>query len=95
MKLRVPMRFVAVPFVAVLLAACATTGDSPRAVCRRQAYNDPQVTALRIRMMQIPSVNLGSSGQLQYLLQQATLRCLQDKGLAVPGGVEPVVPAGF
>ena len=87
MKLRV-----LAPFAAVLLAACATTDNSPQAVCRRQAYNDPQVNALRIRMMQSPSVNLGSNGQLQYLLQQATLRCLQDKGLAVPGGVEPVIP---
>ncbi|HTU53266.1 MAG TPA: hypothetical protein VMF62_04775 [Acetobacteraceae bacterium] len=83
------------PIAALLLAACSGGGDnSPEAVCRRQAYNDPQVHALRIQMMQIPSASLGSQGQLQYLLNQATLRCLQDKGLAVPGGVEPVRPAG-
>ncbi len=87
MKLRV-----LVPLAALLIAACQPTDNSPEAVCRRQAYNDPQVVALRIRMMQSASVDLGSKGELQYLLEQATLRCLQDKGLAVPGGVEPVQP---
>ncbi|HWA79113.1 MAG TPA: hypothetical protein VG848_02270 [Acetobacteraceae bacterium] len=88
MKLRV------LALLAVLLpAACAPSDDSPQAVCRRQAYDDPQVRALRVQMMQSSSANLGSRGQLQYLLRQATLRCLQDKGLAVPGGVEPVQPA--
>jgi hypothetical protein len=88
MKLRV-----LAPFAAFLLAACAGGGDnSPEAVCRRQAYDDPAVRATRLQMMQVPSANLGLQGQLQYQLRQATMRCLQDKGLAVPGGVEPVRP---
>ncbi len=89
MKLRVLALLVAL----LLPAACASSDNSPEALCRQQAYSDPQVRALRIQMMQSSSANLGSQGQLQYLLRQATLRCLQDKGLAVPGGVEPVQPA--
>jgi len=86
---------VLVLLAALLPAACASSNNSPEAVCRRQAYDDPQVRALRVQMMRSYSANLGSQGQLQYLLRQATLRCLQDKGLAVPGGVEPVKPANL
>ncbi|HUC16942.1 MAG TPA: hypothetical protein VMA37_04545 [Acetobacteraceae bacterium] len=84
---------VLVLLAALLPAACAPSDNSPEAVCRHQAYDDPQVRALRIQMMRSYSANLGSQGQLKYLLRQATLRCLQDKGVAVPGGVEPVQPA--
>jgi outer membrane biogenesis lipoprotein LolB len=83
---------VLVSLAVLLLAACTTTGNSPQAACRSQANYDPQVRALRTSMVQNPSVALGSSGQLEYLIRQATIRCLQDKGLAVPGGVEPVMP---
>lgn len=89
MKLRV-----LAPFAVFLLAACGGTADnSPEAICRRQAYDDPAVRAVRVQMMQIPSGPLALQGQLQYLLSQATIRCTQDKGLAVPGGVEPVRPS--
>ena len=75
----------------VLLAACATD-DTPEAVCRRQADRDPAVHALAVQMLQNPAVAQTYAGELQYMRRQATLRCLQDKGLAVPGGVEPVRP---
>jgi hypothetical protein len=76
------------------LAGCAASGpgDSPEAVCRRQAYDDPAVKHLTVE-------NLGSSSadpdaQFEYYkaLRDATQTCLRQKGIQVRGGVEPVRP---
>ena len=76
----------------VLLIGCATAspGDSPEAVCRRQAYDDPAVKNLMI-------VNTTAAGpqttfDLNLALREATQNCLRQKGVAVRGGVEPVRP---
>ena len=78
--------------LALLLAACATD-NSPQAECRRQANNDPEVKALFVDSLRNQSYAATHAGELAYLRRQATLRCLQDRGLASPGGVEPVRPA--
>lgn len=87
MKLRVLLLF-----ATLLPSACATTDNFPDAACRRAAYDDPQARELAATMMQNQSVASTMQGQLKYLRRQAYLRCMQDRGLAVPGGVEPVRP---
>ena len=96
--------------LAGLLAGCASGRPAPRtaddAVCRREAYNDPQVKAL------FAQVYPGSNNQVfdfsfttpeenaQYAYRQAVVACMQRRGLMPPGGVEPVrqypfSPLGF
>jgi hypothetical protein len=86
------MRWLACCLLLIVLTGCVVTpqDDSPEAVCRREAYNDPKVKALLVQ-------NLGWAAPDQTLLYQislaeraATQKCLQDKGIAVRGGVEPV-----
>ena len=77
------MRFV--PLLAVLLAGCgyAGVGDTPQAQCTRQANADPAVVAINRQ----PWID---GYRLDFALRQATLRCMQAKGLAPPGGVQAV-----
>ena len=78
----------------VLLAACSfgTSDGSPQAQCERQAYNDPAVRDI----IGNSAGNYRDAGpqreQLLWAVRQGTQRCLQKKGLAPPGGVEPVRP---
>ena len=72
------------------------TADTPRAQCERKAQDDPAVQQLA-----------GDANSGDYLVQynaqaaqreamrQATLRCLRLRGLAPPGGVEPVQGGGL
>lgn len=88
-----PFRFLALS-VALLLGACAT-GDSPQAVCARKASNDPQVRELSRQAMIQPLQAWNYYPEIEFYRRQANLRCLQDKGLATPGGVEPVMPSPY
>lgn len=78
----------------VMLAGCTVTpkDNSPQAQCARDAYNDPRVKEL---YAQTPDGMYTQQSEerrkMDEALRQATIRCLQAKGLAIPGGVEPVV----
>lgn len=76
----------------LLMAACSAgpSGDSPDAVCRRQAYDDPRVKALI--MPNAALVGPDSDFALTVALRNATQDCLRKRGIAVRGGVEPVRP---
>jgi hypothetical protein len=86
----VTRRFVCV--LAVVLTACAS-GNTPQAECERQAAQDPKV-------QEIYSRTNGDYTMMGYLAHDdliqakrlAVLRCMREKGLAAPGGVEPVAP---
>jgi len=96
--------------VAVLLVGCAsrpapqTADDS---VCRREAYDDPQVKALfnqaLIQGRSPPPFDFSFTTpqeNAQYAYRQAVLACMQRRGLMMSGGVEPVrqypfSPLGF
>ena len=87
------------PLVALLLplalGACSLgpTDNSPQAQCERQADNDPTVQA-------VYAGNYGDYTQqgtvgrstLLWAKRQATQKCLQEKGIGPPGGVEPIRP---
>ncbi len=82
------------PLILVLplaLAACAA-GNSPQAECERQADQDPTVRSI-YRGDQGDYTQLGPArSNLMWAKRQATIKCLQAKGILPPGGVEPVRP---
>jgi len=104
---RVPAMLAAT--VAVLLAGCASrpaaqTADD--AVCRQEAYNDPEVKALFNQALppynqQVFDIrNTTPREDAQYAYRQALQACMQRRGLITSGGVEPVrqypfSPLGF
>ena len=85
------MKICFVWLVPLLLMACARNDNSPQAQCERQAYNDPVVKQL-YGSVAFMSGEVGVSGdeRLRGAVHQATLKCLRERGLAPPGGVEPV-----
>jgi hypothetical protein len=76
-----------VPLLAIALAACASGGSnsSPQAQCERQADEDPAVMAI----FQQPWVD---TYKLSFARREAVQQCLRQKGVALPGGVQPVRP---
>ena len=79
----------------VVLAGCTwgePSGNSPEAVCRRQAYDDPTVKQLVIEGMGATGATPQSQFDYEKALHDATDACLRRKGVAVRGGVEPVRP---
>jgi hypothetical protein len=76
------------------LAGCAASrpGDSPEAVCRRQAYDDPAVKRLTIENLGSSSADADAQFEYDKALRDATQTCLRQKGIQVRGGVEPVRP---
>ncbi|MFC0387302.1 hypothetical protein [Muricoccus vinaceus] len=83
-----------------LLAACSANDPLPRAdnaaeaACRREAEASPTVRAGYARLP--PPENVTSFNRVKAEIaateRGAYLRCMRDKGLAPPGGVEPVRP---
>lgn len=80
--------------VLFMLAGCAASGpgDSPEAVCRRQAYDDPTVKHLTIENLGSSSADPGAQFDYDKALRDATQTCLRQKGIQVRGGVEPLRP---
>jgi hypothetical protein len=76
------------PLLAAVLAACGSTDMSPQAECERKADDDPKVAEIYSRSNGVYTQPILS--ELAVVKRQATLRCLRAKGLAPPGGVEPV-----
>lgn len=75
--------------LALLPVACAMD-NSPAAVCRRQAEKDLKIRSLEFGSFRNQSFAETYAGELAYLHRQDVLRCLQARGLAPQGGVEPV-----
>lgn len=88
------MRWRGLWLVLATLAACASSrsGDSPEAVCRRQAYDDPAVKLLTIQNMGAASAKPDAEFDYNQALRRASDACLRQKGVHVQGGVEPVRP---
>ena len=75
----------------LLLAACGPTGNSPEAVCDREAYSDPVVKELLIREEGNPWLGFNDQDGLGAAKDRARRACLSRLGvLPGGGGVEPV-----
>ncbi len=77
--------------VPLLLMACTRNDNSPVAQCERQAYNDPAVKQMYIAgAFKTNEAAVIGDERFNVAFHQANLKCLREKGLAPPGGVEPV-----
>ena len=89
------MKLLLLSLLTLGLAACGPTGDSPEAQCARQAEQDPTVQSI-YRGNQGDYTQLGNArSNLLWAKRQATLKCLREKGLGPPGGVEPIRPPTY
>ncbi|WP_424135957.1 hypothetical protein [Roseomonas chloroacetimidivorans] len=91
----------AIPALIALLglAACAAKDPLPpatnaaEAACRKEAQDAPQVDQAFERIqIQDPTQRERVLAQARMAERTAYLRCMRAKGLAAPGGVEPVRP---
>jgi hypothetical protein len=81
------------PLAALLaLAACGPDTSTPQGQCQAEAYQDPKVKEIRIRMLGNAGLQSELAPALDDALHAATLRCLRARGLAPPGGVEKEMP---
>jgi hypothetical protein len=76
------------------LAACSpgSSNDSPQEQCERQAMDDPAVVEIYTRSNGTYTMPWTARDDLLAAKHQAVLRCMRQKGLAPPGGVQPVRP---
>ena len=76
-------------FAFLLLAGC-TTAETPQEACRRQSYKDPTVKQMIMQQAGSPYLFNNQQTALHQAEHTAMLHCLQARGLAAPGGVEPM-----
>jgi hypothetical protein len=80
------------PALLLALAGCGSTDNSPQAQCERQADQDPTVQSI-YRGDQGDYTREGPArSNLMWAKRMAIQKCLQEKGLLPPAGVEPVRP---
>ncbi len=77
-----------------LLVGCASnqSGSDPKAECEQAVYQDPTVQAIYGGSNMDYTKWLPVRSDLAVAKREAYLRCMRSKGLAPPGGVEPVKP---
>jgi hypothetical protein len=78
-----------------LVSGCASypSGDSPQAVCQREALDDPAVKQLTIAQMNSGAMSGKARFDYTHALHDAYNNCLRRRGVVVRGGVEAVRPA--
>jgi hypothetical protein len=81
-----------VPVLAFGLAACGSADIRPPAQCEQQVMQDPAVQEIYTRTNGFYTYPWVQRDDLLAAKRQATTRCLREKGLAPPGGVQAVVP---
>ena len=75
------------------LASCSGPNSSAEAECRRQATQDPAVREIYQRTNGFYTYSATrQQADLDEATRQAVIRCMREKGLIPPGGVQPVVP---
>jgi hypothetical protein len=89
MRLRVACLLVA------LVSGCASfpSGNSPQAVCQRDALNDPAVKQITIEQMNTGAMSGKAKFAYTQAVHEAYNNCLLRRGVTVRGGVEAVRPA--
>ena len=79
--------------MALAVAGCSAAEASPEAQCERQAMQDPAVQAIYSRSNGYYTVSgTQQEADLAQAKRQAVMRCTRAKGLAPPGGVQPIAP---
>ena len=78
--------------VAMLLAGCAGKPDTVREACERQALDAPEVKSLLMRAAGNVHFKLTHMDEIAVAKQDATVACLQSRGVIRPGGVERQKP---
>jgi hypothetical protein len=81
-----------IPVLGIVLAACGSADNSPKAQCERQALQDPTVQSIYRGDQGNYTDVTPARANLLWAKRMATLKCMQEKGLAPPGGVEPIRP---
>ena len=78
-----------------LVSGCAAypTGDSPQAVCQRDALDDPTVKQITIEQMNSGAISPKAKFTYTQAVHDAYNTCLLRHGVTVRGGVEAVRPA--
>ena len=76
------------------LAACSprASDSSAQAQCERQVGDDPKVDEIYSRTNGWYTYPYQTHDELVMAQRQATIRCLREKGLVPPGGVQAVKP---
>lgn len=76
------------------LAACSPrSGDSSaQAQCQRQVGDDPKVDEIYSRTNGWYTYPYQTHDDLVMAQHEAMIKCLREKGLVPPGGVQPVKP---
>ncbi|MSP04034.1 MAG: hypothetical protein EXR05_02040 [Acetobacteraceae bacterium] len=79
-------------FLVLLLAGCGPAGNTPDAICERDANDDPAVKFIIMRQAGTPALRSDDSGALALARANAKRACLRRLGMmpAGSGGVEPV-----
>ena len=80
--------------IPILLAGCSAFGggNSAQAQCERAARNDSKVVDLELANNYRYADQPDLAPEIAVARRQALLRCLREKGVAAPGGVEPLTP---
>jgi len=83
-----------VPLLGAVLVACSGGGGdtTPQQQCEQQAEKDPKVVQIYARTNGAYIVPGPVKDDLLMAKRQAVTRCMRAKGLAPPGGVQPVQP---
>lgn len=78
-----------------LVSGCASfpTGNSPQAICQRDALDDPAVKQITIEQMNTGTMSGKAKFNYTQAVHDAYINCLRRRGVVVRGGVEPVRPA--
>jgi hypothetical protein len=78
-----------------VLSGCVAfpTGNSPEALCHRDALNDPAVKQIAIEQMNTGAMSPKAKFAYAQAVHDAYNNCLRRRGIAVQGGVEAVRPS--
>jgi hypothetical protein len=89
--MRLDFAWLLLPFV----SACALgpTGNTPQAVCHREALDDPTVRQIAVEQLSTDVMSPKVEFSYRQALHNAYDNCLLRHGVAVQGGVEAVRPS--
>jgi hypothetical protein len=79
----------AMALMALALAGCASTPNTPEDICAAEANRDPKVVAMREEMNGNIQMQQSLAPAILAARRQAMNACLARMGVGPPGGVQP------